>query len=67
MFVPFSNMSSASLAGSVDFVRLGFHVSDAPANVMARPHRHAEIEITVLEQGWHEYLFGGRQIGRAHV
>jgi AraC-like DNA-binding protein len=55
-------MSPPSLAGSVDFVRLGFHVSDAPAIVMARPHRHDEIEITVLEQGWHEYLFGGRRV-----
>lgn len=29
---------------------------------MARAHRHDEIEITVLEIGWIDYLFGGRQI-----
>lgn len=47
---------------SVDFVTLGFHVSDAPANRMAKPHRHDDIEITVLEVGWIDYLFGGRRI-----
>lgn len=47
---------------AVDFVTLGFHVSDAPANRMAKPHRHDEIEITVLEVGWIDYLFGGRRI-----
>jgi AraC-like DNA-binding protein len=55
-------MSPPSQAGAVDFVRLGFDVSDAPANVMARPHRHDEIEITVLERGWNDYLFGGRRV-----
>lgn len=47
---------------TVDFVTLGFHVSDALANRMAKPHRHDEIEITVLEVGWIDYLFGGRWI-----
>ncbi|MFO0816985.1 MAG: helix-turn-helix domain-containing protein [Pirellulales bacterium] len=47
---------------AVDFVTLGFHVSDAPANRMAKPHRHDEIEITVLEVGWIDYLFGGQRI-----
>lgn len=47
---------------AVDFVTLGFHVSDAPTNRMAKPHRHDEIEITVLETGWIDYLFGGRRI-----
>lgn len=47
---------------AVDFVTLGFHVSDAQANRMAKPHRHDEIEITVLEAGWIDYLFGGRPI-----
>ena len=46
----------------VDFVTLGFHVSDALTNRMARPHRHDDIEITVLEVGWIDYLFGGRRI-----
>ena len=46
----------------VDFVTLGFHVSDAATNRMARPHRHDDIEITVLEVGWIDYLFGGRRI-----
>ena len=46
----------------VDFVKLGFHVSDAPANRMARAHRHDDIELTVLESGWIDYLFGGGRI-----
>ena len=46
----------------VDFVTLGFHVSNAPATLMTRPHRHDEIEITVLEVGWIDYLFGGSRI-----
>ena len=50
------------LAEHVDFVRLGFHMSDAPANRMARPHRHDDIELTVLESGWIDYLFGGGRI-----
>lgn len=29
---------------------------------MPRPHRHNEVEITVLEAGWIDYLFGGRVI-----
>ncbi|MFN9372077.1 MAG: helix-turn-helix domain-containing protein [Planctomycetaceae bacterium] len=55
-------MPPSSTTGSVDFVRLGFDVSDAPAMVMTRPHRHDEIEITVLERGWNDYLFGGRRV-----
>jgi len=51
---------------TVDFVTLGFHVSDAPANRMLKPHRHDEIEITVLEVGWIDYLIGGRRI-RSHA
>jgi AraC-like DNA-binding protein len=54
-------MSSQSTE-TVDFVTLGFHVSDALAGRMAKPHRHDEIEITVLETGWIDYLFGGRRI-----
>ena len=50
------------LSEHVDFVRLGFHMSDAPANRMARPHRHDDIELTVLESGWIDYLFGGGRI-----
>lgn len=46
----------------VDFVTLGFHVSDARTNRMSKPHRHDEIEITVLEVGWIDYLFGGRRV-----
>jgi len=49
-------------SGQVDFVALGFHVSNALTNKMTRPHRHDEIEITVLEVGWIDYLFGGRRI-----
>lgn len=43
----------------VDFASLGFHLSDAQTNRMARRHRHNEIELTVLERGWIDYLFGG--------
>jgi hypothetical protein len=46
----------------VDFVSLGFHVSNAPAARMQRAHRHDEIEMTVLETGWIDYLFGGQRI-----
>mgnify|MGYP003326698629 FL=1 len=49
-------------AESVDFVTLGFHVSNSPAVRMSKPHRHDEIEITVLETGWIDYLFGGQRI-----
>jgi AraC-like DNA-binding protein len=49
-------------SNDVDFVSLGFHVSNAPTNRMARAHRHDEIEITVLEVGWIDYVFGGRRI-----
>lgn len=58
----FRNIMAAHTSDAVDFVNLGYHVSDAPANRMAKPHRHDEIEITVLEVGWIEYLFGGRRI-----
>lgn len=53
-------MSAAS--DHVDFVTLGFHVSNALTNRMTRPHRHDEIEITVLGEGWIDYLFGGRRV-----
>ncbi len=52
----------STTSGEVDFVALGFHVSNAVTNRMTRPHRHDEIEITVLEVGWIDYLFGGRRI-----
>lgn len=29
---------------------------------MAKPDRHDDIEITVLEVGWIDYLFAGRRI-----
>lgn len=57
-----SNTMPQHSSDPVDFVTLGFHVSDAPANRMAKPHRHDEIEITVLATGWIDYLFGGRRI-----
>ena len=49
-------------SNDVDFVSLGFHVSNASTNRMASAHRHDEIEITVLEVGWIDYVFGGRRI-----
>jgi AraC-like DNA-binding protein len=49
-------------ANSVDFQKLGFHLSGALTNRMSRPHRHDEIEMTVLELGWIDYLFGGRRV-----
>jgi AraC-like DNA-binding protein len=47
---------------AVDFVTLGFHVSNALTTRMSKPHRHDEIEITVLAAGWIDYLFGGRRV-----
>lgn len=46
----------------VDFVTLGFHMSSADAVRMERAHRHNEIEITLLNEGWIDYLIGGRRI-----
>ena len=54
-------MKKQSAVTTVDFQKLGFHLSDAKTNRMTRPHRHDEIEITVLEVGWIDYLFGGRK------
>jgi AraC-like DNA-binding protein len=62
VFVLFPNIMLRPSSNKIDFVTLGFHVSDAPANTMARPHRHDEIEITMLEAGWIDYLFGGQRI-----
>ncbi len=55
-------MQARPTSEPVDFVTLGFHVSNATANRMTRPHRHDELEITVLAEGWIDYLFGGRRI-----
>jgi len=55
-------MKSDRLPPAVDFSDLGFGVSATPANRMPHPHRHNEIEMTVLEQGWIEYLFGGGRV-----
>ena len=46
----------------VDFVDHGFHLGCGNVHRMSRPHRHNEIEMTVLEAGWVDYLFGGRML-----
>lgn len=61
-FVSDPNLMPGSKTAVVDFVSLGFHVSDALTNRMQRAHRHDEIEITVLEKGWIDYRFGGKRI-----
>jgi AraC-like DNA-binding protein len=47
---------------AVDFLDHGFHLGCGQVHRMSRPHRHNEIEITVLEAGWIDYLFGGRML-----
>lgn len=47
---------------SVDFVSHGFHLGCGQVHRMPRPHRHNEIEMTVLEVGTVDYLFGGRML-----
>jgi AraC-like DNA-binding protein len=44
---------------AVDFERLGFSLHRNPTARMRRPHRHNEVELTVLNRGRVKYLFGG--------
>lgn len=44
---------------AIDFECLGFALHHSPAARMRRPHRHNEIEMTVLNRGRVKYLFGG--------
>jgi AraC-like DNA-binding protein len=46
----------------IDFISLGFSLGEYPVCKMPRPHRHNEIELTVLESGWVRYLFGGARV-----
>lgn len=47
---------------AIDFERLGFSLHRSPAARMQRPHRHNEVEMTVLSEGMVEYLFGGGHV-----
>jgi AraC-like DNA-binding protein len=47
---------------AIDFERLGFSLHRRPAARMQRPHRHNEVEMTVLSDGQVEYLFGGGHV-----
>lgn len=51
-----------SFASDAFFQHFGFSMCNLPAMVMPKPHRHSDIEITVLERGWIDYLFGGTRI-----
>jgi AraC-like DNA-binding protein len=46
----------------VDFIALGFSLGEFPATKMPRPHRHNEIEMTILNQGSIKYMFGGSRV-----
>lgn len=48
--------------GPVLFEQLGFDIFDGPAGIMDQPHRHNDIEMTLLEKGWIDYLFGGVRV-----
>ncbi|MBU6303325.1 MAG: helix-turn-helix domain-containing protein [Verrucomicrobia bacterium] len=47
---------------TVRFEELGFDLFAGPAVLMTQPHRHNDIEMTLLEKGWIDYLFGGVRI-----
>jgi AraC-like DNA-binding protein len=53
---------SRKRAPDVRFEQLGFDVWAGPAVLMEQPHRHNDIEMTLLEKGWIDYLFGGRRV-----
>lgn len=44
------------------FEQLGFALYNGPAVLMEQPHRHNDIEMTLLERGWIDYLFGGVRV-----
>jgi len=46
----------------VRFEQLGFDLYSGPTVLMSQPHRHNDIEMTLLEKGWIDYLFGGVRI-----
>jgi AraC-like DNA-binding protein len=46
----------------VRFEQLGFDLFNGPAVLMDQPHRHNDIEMTLLEKGWIDYLFGGTRV-----
>lgn len=47
---------------TVLFEQLGFAIYDGPTVLMDQPHRHNDIEMTLLEKGWIDYLFGGVRV-----
>lgn len=50
------------LSSLVRFEQLGFDLYKGPARLMEQPHRHNDIEMTLLEKGWIDYLFGGVRV-----
>jgi AraC-like DNA-binding protein len=44
------------------FEQLGFDLYSGPAVLMVQPHRHNDIEMTLLKKGWIDYLFGGVRV-----
>lgn len=55
-------MAASSIDSTVDFEKLGFSLHKNPTGRMPRPHRHNEVEMTVLDQGEVKYLFGGTRV-----
>lgn len=55
-------MAASPTNPAIDFERLGFSLHKNPTSRMQRPHRHNEVEITVLNQGEVKYLFGVARI-----
>jgi AraC-like DNA-binding protein len=53
---------SRGRSATVRFEQLGFDLYDGPAVLMTQPHRHNDVEMTLLEKGWIDYLFGGVRV-----
>lgn len=61
-FIPLTNNMVQASRQSVENDAFGFTLDHGPTATMSRPHRHNEIEMTVLDEGWVEYLFGGSRV-----
>jgi AraC-like DNA-binding protein len=62
LFVLNAHMTAPYRNCAIDFEQLGFSLHRNSSTRMRRPHRHNEIELTVLDRGEVEYLFGGVQV-----
>jgi len=62
IFVLNSHMVVRFQSLAIDFERLGFSLHKNPTAPMSRPHRHNEVEMTVLNHGQVQYLFGGARV-----